>query len=311
MSVAMGADKVRGGRVDRRRGADRGRHLVPDAHRRHAVARPSRRSGSMHLAEILASEARRDGAAPPRPRIHRRRRPSPGTPPFPKAARDGARRRPAADEPRRAATTTIRTKRARAVAERADWEELRAGRRGDQGRRPRATCPTLLEQLEANVTAAGGIVHWARDAAEANAIVADLVRDAGADEVVKVKSMATQEIELNEALARRGHRRLGDRPRRAHRPARATTCRRTSWSRRSTATGARSATSSSARWPRAGRPAPAGLTDEPARARRGRPAAPAREVPARQGRRLRRQLRRRRDRAPWWSSSPRATAGCA
>jgi L-lactate dehydrogenase complex protein LldF len=43
-------------------------------------------------------------------------------------------------------------------------------------------------------------VHWARDAAEANRIVTDLVRATGADEVVKVKSMATQEIELNEAL---------------------------------------------------------------------------------------------------------------
>ena len=47
-------------------------------------------------------------------------------------------------------------------------------------------------------------MHWARDAVEANAIVAGLVRDAGATEVVKVKSMVTQEIELNEALAREG-----------------------------------------------------------------------------------------------------------
>ena len=54
------------------------------------------------------------------------------------------------------------------------------------------------------MTAAGGTVHWARDAAEANAIVARIVREAGADEVIKVKSMATQEIELNEALAREG-----------------------------------------------------------------------------------------------------------
>ena len=48
-----------------------------------------------------------------------------------------------------------------------------------------------------------------------------LVRATGASEVVKVKSMATQEIELNEALARPRDRRLGDGPRRAHRPARA------------------------------------------------------------------------------------------
>ena len=48
------------------------------------------------------------------------------------------------------------------------------------------------------------MVHWARDAAEANRIVADLVSATGAAEVVKVKSMATQEIGLNEALAAAG-----------------------------------------------------------------------------------------------------------
>jgi L-lactate dehydrogenase complex protein LldF len=47
-------------------------------------------------------------------------------------------------------------------------------------------------------------VHWARDAIEANAIVTDLVRATGSDEVVKVKSMATAEIGLNEALASAG-----------------------------------------------------------------------------------------------------------
>ena len=64
--------------------------------------------------------------------------------------------------------------------------------------------PALLERLEAAVTAAGGTVHWARDAAEANAIVASIVHGHGATEVVKVKSMATQEIELNEALRQEG-----------------------------------------------------------------------------------------------------------
>ncbi len=47
-------------------------------------------------------------------------------------------------------------------------------------------------------------MHWARDAAEANRIAIDLVRATGADEVVKVKSMATQEIGLNEALEAAG-----------------------------------------------------------------------------------------------------------
>jgi L-lactate dehydrogenase complex protein LldF len=61
-----------------------------------------------------------------------------------------------------------------------------------------------LEAFEANATTAGAVVHWARDAAEANRIVVGLVRAAGVEEVVKVKSMATQEIELNEALADAG-----------------------------------------------------------------------------------------------------------
>ncbi len=47
-------------------------------------------------------------------------------------------------------------------------------------------------------------MHWARDANEANRIVTELVQATGETEVVKVKSMATQEIGLNEALADAG-----------------------------------------------------------------------------------------------------------
>jgi L-lactate dehydrogenase complex protein LldF len=47
-------------------------------------------------------------------------------------------------------------------------------------------------------------VHWARDAVEANRIVVDLVRGAGVAEVVKVKSIVTDEIGLNDALADAG-----------------------------------------------------------------------------------------------------------
>ncbi len=90
-------------------------------------------------------------------------------------------------------------KRAQVVAELPDWEELR-----EAGRQLKvhtmAHLPEYLAQLESAVTARGGVVHWARDANEANAIVIDLVRGKGVDEVVKVKSMATQEIGLNEAL---------------------------------------------------------------------------------------------------------------
>jgi L-lactate dehydrogenase complex protein LldF len=97
------------------------------------------------------------------------------------------------------ATATIRGKRARVVEEVGDWEELReAGRRIKAD--TMARLDTLLVQLEERVTDAGGVVHWARDATEANAIVARLVAATGAREVVKVKSMATQEIGLNDAL---------------------------------------------------------------------------------------------------------------
>ena len=67
-----------------------------------------------------------------------------------------------------------------------------------------ATLPEQLERLEAAVTAAGGTVHWARDAAQANAIVAGIACAHDAREVIKVKSMATDEIGLNDALAADG-----------------------------------------------------------------------------------------------------------
>jgi L-lactate dehydrogenase complex protein LldF len=103
----------------------------------------------------------------------------------------------------RRATATIRAKRARVVGELPDWEELRTAGEAIKTR-TMARLDSYLEQLEEQVTARGGTVHWARDATEANAIVAGLVRDAGAAEVVKVKSLATDEIGLNEALAAQG-----------------------------------------------------------------------------------------------------------
>jgi L-lactate dehydrogenase complex protein LldF len=97
------------------------------------------------------------------------------------------------------ATATIRSKRAAAVAELPDWEQLRAAGAAIKDD-VLAHLDSYLVRLEEQVTARGATVHWARDADEANAIVTDLVRATGASEVVKVKSMATQEIGLNEAL---------------------------------------------------------------------------------------------------------------
>src|SRR5919107_6127752 len=101
------------------------------------------------------------------------------------------------------ATTTIRAKRERVVGELPDWEALREAGEAIK-RRAMATLPEQLERLEASVTRAGGIVHWARDGAEANAIVAGIARAEGTREVIKVKSLATDEIGMNEALAERG-----------------------------------------------------------------------------------------------------------
>ena len=99
----------------------------------------------------------------------------------------------------RNATDTIRAKRARVVEELPDWEELR-----DAGKAIKedvlAHLDQYLVQFEEAVEASGGQVHWARDAAEANAVVCDVARAHGVHEVVKVKSLTTDEIELNAAL---------------------------------------------------------------------------------------------------------------
>jgi len=104
------------------------------------------------------------------------------------------------------ATGTIRAKRARLVEEvdaTSSWKELR---RAGAGVKEQAllTLEAQLLRLEEALTANGATVHWAVDAAEANRIVTEIVQRHGVDEVVKVKSMLTQEIGLNEALAAQG-----------------------------------------------------------------------------------------------------------
>ncbi|MEU0666471.1 LutB/LldF family L-lactate oxidation iron-sulfur protein [Streptomyces lavendulocolor] len=125
-----------------------------------------------------------------------------GMPAFPEAAREAVGNSTLRANLRHA-TSTIREKRALAVAELDDWAALREAGKQIKDHTLRHL-DTYLIQLEEAVTAAGGTVHWAQDAAEANRIVTDLVRATGESEVVKVKSMATQEIGLNEHLAAEG-----------------------------------------------------------------------------------------------------------
>ncbi|MGE5228655.1 MAG: LUD domain-containing protein, partial [Deltaproteobacteria bacterium] len=121
---------------------------------------------------------------------------------FPAAAREAL-----ADEQLRAnlrgATRTIRARRAAAVAELPDFEALR-----EQARRVKDDAldhlDELLSRFEAAATAAGARVHRAADADAANAVVAAIAREHGVTELVKMKSLATDEIGLDAALAAAG-----------------------------------------------------------------------------------------------------------
>src|SRR6266705_4547003 len=98
---------------------------------------------------------------------------------------------------------TIRDKRAAVVSEMPDWQELREAGRALKERVLRHL-DTYLMELEASVQRAGGHIHWARDAEEDNAIITRIAADHGAREVIKVKSLTTDEIGLNRALAANG-----------------------------------------------------------------------------------------------------------
>jgi L-lactate dehydrogenase complex protein LldF len=101
------------------------------------------------------------------------------------------------------ATQTIRGKRAKVVEELPDWEALREAGRAIKDRTLRHL-DDFLVQLEDAVTRAGGVVHWAQGAEEANRIIAAIVTTHGVKEVVKIKSLTTDEIGMNKALRRVG-----------------------------------------------------------------------------------------------------------
>lgn len=67
-----------------------------------------------------------------------------------------------------------------------------------------ANLPDLLGQFVANFEAQGGTVHFARDAAAAREIVTRIAREHGCRRAVKSKSMATEEVHLNDALIAAG-----------------------------------------------------------------------------------------------------------
>jgi L-lactate dehydrogenase complex protein LldF len=101
------------------------------------------------------------------------------------------------------ATDVIQGKRNRLVAEKADWQELRSAASALRTH-VLENLGHYLEQFEARCTAAGGVVHWAKDAAEARAIILDVLRQEQASEVIKIKTMTSAEIQLNPAIEAAG-----------------------------------------------------------------------------------------------------------
>jgi L-lactate dehydrogenase complex protein LldF len=103
----------------------------------------------------------------------------------------------------RHATDVIRARRGHAVGETPDWQQLRDSARAIKDHVLRHL-EAYLEQFETACTAAGGKVHWARDADEANSTIVDIVRSHRATEIIKVKTMTSDEIGLNPALEAAG-----------------------------------------------------------------------------------------------------------
>ncbi|NHN40926.1 LUD domain-containing protein [Halorubellus sp. JP-L1] len=85
----------------------------------------------------------------------------------------------------------------------AEYEDLRSRARAIK-EDAIANVPDLVERVTEAVEANGGTVYVADDAADANAYVESVCADAGAETLVKSKSMTTEEIDVNDALADAG-----------------------------------------------------------------------------------------------------------
>src|SRR5581483_4543332 len=94
------------------------------------------------------------------------------------------------------AIDVIQNKRGRLVEEKQDWQALRTAAAAIRTH-ALENLGTYLEQFEERCTAAGGVVHWASDAADARHIILELLREENASEVIKIKTMTSAEIQLN------------------------------------------------------------------------------------------------------------------
>ncbi len=100
----------------------------------------------------------------------------------------------------RRGTANAANGRLRAMGEVTDAHALRQQARAAKLRALRHL-PDLLERFEATISERGVTVLWAEDAAECNRLVVAIARRHAVQTIVKSKSMATEETNLNHALA--------------------------------------------------------------------------------------------------------------
>jgi L-lactate dehydrogenase complex protein LldF len=101
------------------------------------------------------------------------------------------------------ATSLFGERRKQAAASLPNWEDLRTQARAIKDE-VLLHLDHYLEEFVRNAEDCGAIVHWARDAAEANSIICGLATERNARIVVKSKSMTTEETHLNDALEAAG-----------------------------------------------------------------------------------------------------------
>ncbi|WP_420236601.1 lactate utilization protein B [Telmatobacter bradus] len=101
------------------------------------------------------------------------------------------------------AIDVIQAKRAKLVAEKTDWQELRESASAIR-MHVLENLGHYLTQFEERCTANGGVVHWAADAEEARQITLGILRQEQALDVIKIKTMTSAEIQLNPFLESNG-----------------------------------------------------------------------------------------------------------
>ncbi|NDE10050.1 MAG: lactate utilization protein [Chitinophagia bacterium] len=97
----------------------------------------------------------------------------------------------------------VREKRDKAVKQISEWEQLRT-LGSDIKDHTLSNLDNYLTEFEKNAQANGIKIHWAIDAEEHNEIILRIIREQKVQQVVKSKSMLTEECHLNDFLAQRG-----------------------------------------------------------------------------------------------------------